>query len=108
MSDSASSATPVDRLVIKPDATLQVPPEVQLCPYCGERLEVQFSGWCMDDEGFWITDCLELECKAMPDVSEEEWEAEMERHSQYPYIYWLPADQVVTAWVNANYRFDMA
>ena len=101
----AGSREPV---LIKTNSVLDVPATVQICPYCGGELYVQFSCWTQDYDGTWKADGVELECNTEPGVESDDWADWHARHSQMPYVYWLPATVTVERWVNANYRFDIS
>ena len=95
------------RPVLATSAVLDVPADVQLCPYCGGRLHVQFAAWTQADNGAWEAESVELDCDTMPDFDSGKWEEWHARHSDMPYVYWLPATQAVEKWVNKNYRFEV-
>jgi hypothetical protein len=111
---NAKSETPTDRVVIRSGATLDVPPEVRLCPYCGGKLAVSFSAWTQQNNGEWCADGVELDCTTEPELPEgvfeddptSRWYEWLMQHSDMPYVYWLPATVEVEKWVNKTYRFD--
>lgn len=90
-----------------------VPSEVAVCPYCGDRLMAQCEQWGQDDDGTWVADGLHLDCVSEPDLDDddeaslEKWNDWLDQHTYMPYVYWLPVDLKVTAWVNKHFRFKM-
>jgi hypothetical protein len=100
-------------ITITNDTTLCVPPEIRLCPYCGGKLWCGFTSWSQRDDGDWDADSIDLNCENEPDLDEddessvEKWERWIAEHTYMPYVNWLPAEQAVLAWVNANYRFEI-
>jgi len=99
--------------LIDTNAVIDVPPEVRLCPYCGEKLYVQFSCWSQCEDGTWAADGVDLECTTEPELDEfseddtAAWDNWFATHSEMPYMYWLPATVAVEKWVNEHYRFAL-
>lgn len=88
------------------DFVLDVPTEVAVCPYCGAALSVQFEWWQLQDDGSWAAVEVHADCTAEPDIETGEWTEWYQQHSQMPYVYQLPVDTKVGAWVNSYYRFN--
>ena len=78
-----------------------------LCPYCGSTLTYCVTGWEKDEETeLWMADTLESECSSEPtEIGSEEWEEWLNRHLDMPYVYQLPIDEQVLAFINKKYRF---
>ena len=99
--------------LLSPDAVLDVPVEVAVCPYCGAKLTVQFEAWEETEDGSWIASGFNLECTAEPELTEDgesttdAWDEWLNWHTQMPYVYWLPCEQFVADWVNKRYRFKV-
>lgn len=98
--------------VISKDATIDIPPSVAVCPYCGGKLVAQCEHWSQTDDGSWLAVHLELDCESEPELDDnddaslerfDEWLAE---HTYMPYVHMLPVETKVTAWVNKNYRWN--
>ena len=91
---------------LKYEDELAAPPGVAVCPYCGGKLTCSFDSWEQSDDGSWIASHVSSVCETMPDVGDEDYWDWLEQHSQMPYVYKLPVDMKVLAWVNDNYRFE--
>ena len=80
----------------------------KLCPYCKGNLTYVCNGWEQDDNGLWMADSFDMECSKEPNnVEAEEWEFWIQQHSEMPYVYQLPVDEKVKAFINRKYRFDL-
>lgn len=90
---------------LAPDARIDVPAEVAVCPYCKARLVASFEEWEQNDDGTWSGISVCLDCVTEPDIDSDEWEGWMDGHSQMPYVYMLPVCVKVEAWINERYRF---
>jgi hypothetical protein len=93
--------------LIETGKVIDVPPEVLRCPYCNERLSCQPTCWEQDDDGSWYASESGLECRSEPDIDSDEWAEWSAEHSEMPYVYWLPADEKVLAWLKGNFRFKV-
>lgn len=78
-----------------------------LCPYCQGNLTYRCTGWEEDDNGAWMADTIDSDCSTMPDFDSEEWEEWFNQHSDMPYVYQLPVDERVKAFINSKYRFEL-
>ena len=80
-----------------------------LCPYCKSDLTYCVTGWEFDEEtGLWIADTLESECDSEPSyIGSEEWNEWLNSHLDLPYVYQLPVDQSVLAFINKKFRFKL-
>ena len=77
------------------------------CPICGKRLTLEITEWTRDYDGWKASDCgLEISCESEPDITDKNYEAWLDSHFQMPYVYWLPVDNAVYAWLEDNYRFE--
>ena len=101
--------------IVSPDTVLDIPPEVQTCPYCGGKLAASFTGWTeagpstsSGEPGGWIADEVSLDCETEPEIDSDEWDDWWSSHSEMPYVYMLPACQKVEAWLKEHYRFDLS
>ena len=95
--------------LIESNATIDIPPQVAVCPYCGKKLTAAFTGWEQTVDGSWIANTVELDCEGEPDIESDteafdEWLGE---HTYMPYVYWLPVTELVTKWINSKYRFKI-
>ncbi len=95
--------------IIPHDQIIDIPEDVAVCPYCRAKLTVRLEEWTQNDDGTWGAgeSGAHGDCTAEPDVESSEWDAWLEIHSDMPYVHQLPVDLKVTAWINANFRFDM-
>lgn len=93
--------------LLDPDKTLEIPPEIAVCPYCGTKLTANFTGWTQNDDGSWSADSMDLVCETGPDIDSEDWDFWFESHSDLPYVYLLPVEERIKAWLNERYRFDL-
>lgn len=95
------------------DTVLAIPPEVRVCPYCGGNLWARFEEFGQCDDGTWQAEGVTLECDSEPDLDDEDeksveaWNDFLSRHSEMPYVYWLPAAVAVSEFVNEHYRFKV-
>lgn len=82
---------------------LDVPASVQCCNYCEDETPLYVSAveeYARDDEsGLWFASQIVLECPN-DDLFDDS-------HTFYPYENWIPAIDVVTDWINQNFRFDL-
>lgn len=81
------------------DVELDIPQDVAVCPYCGERLWATFTAWSLGDQGKWKADEIDLDCE---NVNSEDID-----HYLMPYVYQMPIDEKVLDWVNQKYSFDI-
>lgn len=73
---------------------VDIPPEVALCAYCKGKLSAHVNAWEEADEGeVWDVTEVELEC-------ENEDIDDPDDHTFMPYVYWLPVEIKVLAWMN--------
>ena len=120
------SPVQVNRLILPHDVNggmIYVPREIAVCPYCNEHLNestplvARLMGWEQSGKRrgvrMWKVSEIELECSSEPELDEdgeedeEAFESWVEFHSEMPYVYWLPVELRVRAWINACYRFVM-
>lgn len=91
----------------KASDAIEIPREVAVCPYCKAKLSVSPECWEQNTDGSWSLSCGHADCASEPDIDGDEWDGWFAVHSQMPYVYQLPVDQKVTAWINERYRFEM-
>ena len=94
------------RQLVPSDIMLYVPSEVAVCPYCGAHLSVQIESGVRRDDGTWEAECVAVQCHAEPDVEDESWEAWWQSHCVMPYVYQLPVDLRIRAWISKHFDFD--
>ena len=95
--------------LLEPEAELDIPADVAVCPYCNALLVATFRAWEQNDDGTWRASEITCDCVDEPDLEDDEdgWTAFIDRHSYMPYVYQLPVDTKVLKWVNARYRFNL-
>lgn len=76
------------------------------CPICGEKITLEIDEWTSDYDGWKASDAgVHTSCISEPDIMDDNYEAWMNHHFQYPYIDWLPVDRKIYDWLEDNYRF---
>lgn len=91
------------------DADIQLPPELAVCPICGEKVIIEeITGWVQEDDGSWRADEISINCETEPDTDSDDWEDWHNWHWNMPYVDWLPLSVKVEAWLAKHYRFEMA
>lgn len=109
----------MSRQTIATGKTIQIPADVAVCPYCGAALVAQPTAWSERADKTWRVDESGIECTAEPELPNstkgrrnrlalEKWDEWFANHRAMPYVYWIPVDRKVTAWLNANFDFDLA
>lgn len=78
-----------------------------LCPYCGEDLIYNPTGWVQDDDGLWELDLYDKTCVSMPDIESPKFKEWVDQHTVMPYVYQLPIDLQVEHYINSKYRFNV-
>ena len=82
-----------------------IPESIAKCPYCNGKLilygleeyEVK------TDESIGEVFKPEFECSTEPDdIDSNEYDDWLDSHSDMPYVYWMPVEQTVTAWLNSD------
>jgi hypothetical protein len=86
-------------MLLDPDARLEIPSTVAVCPYCNGKLWGNFYSWELNERGQWKADEIVLDC--------EDEETSEKNHSEMPYVYQLPVDTKVLAWVNDKHHFNL-
>lgn len=83
---------------------LEIPLDVEKCPYCDAQLYIaEIDEYSKNDDG---TICVRarIDCTAEPELEDKSaWEDWIDWHSQMPYVYWLPVEQDVNAWLKRTY-----
>lgn len=88
--------------------TIPIPREVGICPYCESDLIAQPTAWEQLDDGTWCANESGIECTNQPDPDDEDaWDEWVQEHTDMPYVYWLPVDTKVLAWMRRQFRFDI-
>jgi len=94
--------------ILDPDKPIDIPAEVAVCPYCKTKITISPDGWVEEENGF-ACDSFTSWCENEPeiDAGDDEWEAFLQSHGDMPYVYQLPVDQKIEAWLKSMYRFDL-
>ena len=98
--------------MLVPGGVLYVPREVAVCPYCDADLIAQPTAWEQQKDGTWAASESGIECTAEPELDEDipqtlqPWEDWLAEHSVMPYVYMLPVDLKVVAWMKKHFRWD--
>jgi hypothetical protein len=92
------------------DDPFDIPPDIATCPACGAGLIAQVTEWYEEDDGRHCGEHgAEIGCSKEPDIdSEVDWMDWFDSHAHtlnMPYVYWLPEEQKVYAWLETNVRF---
>lgn len=96
------------RVLIGPGSLIEVPRKVAVCPYCDGTLTVQFEGWTQNEDQSWSVDLIHTDCDQEPaNLGSDEWEGWIRQHSDMPYVYQLPVDERIKAWINKRFKFDI-
>jgi len=93
---------------LKPDETIDIPADIAVCPYCKTKMTISPDGWTEEEDGF-ICDSFTSWCETEPeiDASQEQWDAFLHVHGAMPYVYQLPVDLKIEAWLKDHFRFDL-
>ena len=83
-------------------AHIDVPLNVATCPICDAAIVVE-------DIRAWESETgkpseISIECTAGPDIDSDEWEDWHRGHYSMPYVHWLPVENRVMTWFQANYK----
>ena len=95
---------------VKIGTGIEIPVSVAVCPICGATLQPpQIDEWECNDDGTWqVSDCgVHIQCTGEPDIDSADWAPWLTQHWSSPYIDWLPVEERVTRWLQANYRFEV-
>jgi hypothetical protein len=94
--------------VLDPDKTIDIPTDVAVCPYCKTKLVISPDGWVEEKDGF-VCDSFTSWCENEPeiDADSDEWEEFLQSHGDMPYVYQLPVDRKIEAWLKSHYRFNL-
>lgn len=96
-------------MLIAPSTIINIPRDVAVCPYCEAALSVSCDTWEEMNDGTWQAEHIECLCHNEPEeMDSKEWDEWLSVHSDMPYVYQLPVDLRVLAWVNARYRWDLS
>jgi hypothetical protein len=95
--------------ILDPDKTIDIPAEVAVCPYCKTKITISPDGWVEEEDGF-VCDSFTSWCETEPeiDASSDEWDKFLYSHGIMPYVYQLPVDQKIEAWLKSRYRFNLS
>ncbi len=79
----------------------------ELCPYCGAPLEItEIDEYSTREDGSIEVEHFGLECTSEPDMDDNyAWNNWNRRHTNMPYVYWLPTYEAVKKWLNDNFTF---
>lgn len=93
-----------DRRIIARDEWVQVPLDVDECPYCGFMLDAQPKR-VVNVENEWGTysriESIKLRCRTVLDKDLSE---HLETHSHQPYTKWLPVEEKIREWMQETYQ----
>lgn len=95
------------RVLIGSGSLIQIPKKLAVCPYCGGQLEVSIEGCTLQEDGKWTADMLQVDCEAEPNMDSQEWRGWVKQHSEMPYVYMLPVEEKIKAWLNRHFFFDV-
>jgi len=96
------------RVLIGTGSMIDIPRKVAVCPYCEGTLTVQFEGWTQNADGSWSADMIHTECDQEPaNINSDEWDGWLRQHSNMPYVYQLPVDEKIKAWINRRFMFEI-
>ncbi len=95
------------KVLIGTESLIQIPRSVAVCPYCQDQMSAYFTGWTQNKDGTWRSDEIQLDCESEPDIDSDEWEDWERAHSVTPYVYQLPVEERVMAWVNQHFIFEV-
>jgi hypothetical protein len=98
----------IELQLIDPDASIDIPADVAVCPYCGAALVARFTAWTEEDDGTWAASEVTVDCVSEPAIDGGNWESWYWQHSYMPYVYQLPVDMKVLEWINKTYRFKIS
>jgi hypothetical protein len=87
---------------------IEIPVSVAVCPDCQTKLTIHPTGWTEAGDGNgMVCDTFDSVCQHEPDIDEGGYDEFWESHPSYemPYVYWLPVDMKIEAWLKKNYRF---
>jgi len=93
---------------LDPDAILEIPEHVAVCPKCDGKLFAHFEAWeATGNSSRWRCQEAKLECESEPDIDDPDFMDWLNWHYDMPYVYWLPLETRLTRWVNRRYWFDL-
>ncbi len=96
------------KILIGTGSRIQIPKQLAVCPYCGARVTAFFEGWSQNEDGAWSADIMHLDCEGEPaELESDAWEGWLQQHSDMPYVYMLPVEERVRAWVNRHFVFEI-
>lgn len=78
---------------------VEVPARVAVCPYCDARLSAQATAWEQLRSGRWVPEEIMTFCASEPPIDSDEWEKWWDIHRVMPYVYQLPVDEKILAWM---------
>ena len=95
------------RFVPEKDLPIFVPESIAVCPVCGKEIIIEdVDEW--DAENGCVTETgLHFTCSTEPDIDSEDWDRWFNIHYNMPYVDWLPLQDRVWMWFNANFRVDV-
>lgn len=79
--------------------TIDVPRDIQVCPYCNGSLAAYIESMTESDSGEWEVEDVAITCQ-----DEGETDEDMQAHSYLPYENWMPAQETVATWLRAQRR----
>lgn len=95
--------------ILEANEVIEVPEKIAVCPYCGNKLIAICDEWVECDDLTWQASSLSVDCLSEPEMEEniELWKEWFAIHSEMPYVYMLPIEQKILAWVNSQFRWKL-
>lgn len=81
---------------------ISVPSNVAMCPICGAPIVVADITEWESETGKPVG--ISVECTTEPDIDSDEWEDWHKGHYSMPYVDWLPVENRVLTWFQAQYK----
>ncbi|HEX6925449.1 MAG TPA: hypothetical protein VF167_08460 [Longimicrobiaceae bacterium] len=81
------------------EGIFSVPRSVETCPACGGSLTYQPDSWQQEEDGGYAVIGGMIACEYEDDWTTDEAHLEV---NQMPYVYWLPVERKVLAWLNTE------
>lgn len=99
------------RYLLNKNDIIRVPVEISKCVSCGAPLYLSGDGWTLGDHSEWICDSFNMICGSEPktDDDREAWDIYNDIHALHfkmPYIYWLPIQEKIRAWMDRSIIFQ--
>ena len=76
-----------------------IPPEIAVCPICGNGIWIESIDECSEEGDRWVPEQVSVTCEDEPDIDNDEWSEWHCWHFSTPYIDWLPISTKVLEWL---------